>query len=355
MFKKNIILLIILGLSGFVLTGCITMKSNNNQVATDGGVFKTINRGLSWGQKALVPAIGGAKNISTVNVTALVMDPSDNKAIYLGTRSRGLYYTYDGANTWHKAASLTNPYIRAIAIDPKDKCIVYATVGNKVLKTVDCSRTWEQAYFDNETRVTIDAIAIDPYNSDNIFIGLSRGDIVKSADQGNTWQTIERLKKKITKIIISPNDNRDMYVLLLNKGIYRSQDGGNSWEAYNDMLKERKMNLAVKDVVLIKGKLDLIYIATKYGLLKSFDKGETWEQIDLITPEKKSTVNALVVSPKNEKEIYYVTNTAFFSSQDGGANWKTQKLPSSRPGRFLLMNPENPWVIYMGVLRLKNN
>ena len=103
---------------------------------------------------------------------------------------------------------------------------------------------------------------------------------------------------------------------------------------------------------MVKSETDTIFLATAYGLLKSGDKGVTWEQIQVIPPEKKATINALAVNPENSQEIYYVTNTTFYRSVDGGENWSSRKLPTSRAGWKLLIDPKNPSIIYMGVRKL---
>ena len=93
----------------------------------------------------------------------------------------------------------------------------------------------------------------------------------------------------------------------------------------------------------------LMFAATAYGLLKSPDSGDTWTRINLITPSQQSSINSLAVNPKDPKEIYYVTNTTFYSSSDGGASWRTKKLPSTRAGWQLLVKPDEPSVLFMGM------
>ena len=96
----------------------------------------------------------------------------------------------------------------------------------------------------------------------------------------------------------------------------------------------------------------MLFIATKYGLIRSSDAGKNWEQITLIPPDKEANINALAINPQNSKDIYYLTNTTFFRSFDNGKTWSTIKLPSSRAGWKLLIDPTQPNVIYIGVRAL---
>jgi hypothetical protein len=67
--------------------------------------------------------------------------------------------------------------------------LVYAAIGNKLYQSKDCSRTFEEIYFDSDTSVLISSLAIDHYDSDKIYIGTSKGTF-KSLDRGSNWQNI---------------------------------------------------------------------------------------------------------------------------------------------------------------------
>lgn len=340
-----IILAVILPL---VLGGCVQIKSKKDTSAIDGGIFKTTNKGRSWHNKSAVLTTGRPTRFSGIDVVSLVMDPSDHKAIYYGSIGHGLFYTYDGAESWQKAYPLRNATIRAIAVDPKDKCTIYVGIGNRVYKSDDCNRSWRQVYIDNEVSATINAIAVDYNNNAVVYIGISRGDLVKSADAAASWQVVKRFKGLITKIVIDSNDNQRFYVITKKKGVFYTPDAGANWEDFNQILKETKFGFNVKDLILVKEKPEVIFLATDKGILKSSDRGVNWQEIKLIPPEKKTSLNALAVNPQNIQEIYYTTNTTFNYSADGGMNWTPFKLPTTRAGWRLLIDPREPNILYMG-------
>ncbi len=338
-----------------LISGCsISFKTKDGDAGNDAGVYKTSSRGEKWAQTVLIPTVSGRpKVIGGINVNVLVMDPSDHKAIYWGSEGNGLFYTYNGAKSWQSASSLGPKTINAVAVDPDSKCIIYAAANNEVYKSTDCSRSWSAVYFDNSEKTQIRAIAIDHYDSANVYIGTSRGEIIKSKDRGETWRVIERLKSDIKRIIISPSDSRNIFVATKNKGIFRSLDNGDTWESLKEELKEFKSSTNFRDLVVLGGNPGYLFLATNYGLLKSADNGDSWSKIELITPPKKAKINAIAVNPKNVKEIYYVTNTTFYRSLDGGENWTTKKLPTSGRGWKLLIDPEEPSVIYMGIKKVE--
>ncbi|MEA3398598.1 MAG: YCF48-related protein [Patescibacteria group bacterium] len=351
---KSLFLFFILISALLAATGCVKIKNTKDTSSIDGGVFKSSDRGQTWKQKISIPTISGKPgNFAGVNAASMAIDPNDNQAIYFGSVGSGLLYSYDGGNSWQTAKGLANMTIRSVTVDPKSKCVIYASAANKVYKSTDCSRSWSKIYFDNNLTATVDALAIDHFDSSKVYIAVSRGDIIKSSDNGESWQTIYRINKKVNKIVINPFDSRNIYVLTSNKGIFYSHDSGDSWKDLNSVLKEFELKFAAKDLKFALGGEDkLIFLATTYGMLKSKDNGATWEKIELIPSEKNAAINAMAINPKNSQEIYYVTNTTFYRSIDGGQNWTPSKLPTTRAGWQLLIDPQQPNTIYMGVKRV---
>lgn len=354
--KHNFPFLVLMAVLPVLLAGCVSFTTSKTvgKIADSGGVFKSVNKGASWQNKSLMPTLSGKPDsFSALDVSSLAMDPEDSQAIYFGSFGNGLFYSYDGGENWEIAKSLGQTTIQAAAVDPGSKCVIYASSGNKVFKSADCSRTWEQIYFDSNPSVIVYSLAVDHFNDANVFIGLSRGDLLESFDYGASWQAVYRFPDDVLKIVISPKDSRVMYAVIANRGLYKSLDGGKSWNDFAKSLKDFKNAGQIKDIAVPASDKDVLFMATTYGLLRSYDQGETWEKVELITPDKESTINSMAVNPKNLDEIYYVTNTAFFRSSDGGVNWSVSNLPTSRAGWKILINPDDPNIIYMGVKSLK--
>lgn len=350
--KKNIFFSILIISLALTTSGCIKF-SGGETVNNDSGIFKTTNKGDSWGQRVLIPTTSGKpKSLGAINATALSMDPSDNKALYWGSDENGLIYTYDAAASWQPVSTLGQIAINAVAVDYKSKCVIYASSGNKLIKSTDCSRTWSQIYYDNDLKVKINSIALDFNDEKNIYFGNSRGDVIKSYDSGGSWQTLARFKNDVQKIVLSPQDSQVVFAATASKGIQRSTDGGNTWVDLSENLKDYSGAKNFKDLIASPIKPNLIFLASAYGLLKSEDNGDNWTSLTLITEGKTSAINSLAISPKNENEIYYVTSTTFNRSLDGGQNWTTKKLPTTGSGWKLLIDPEDTSIIYMGVKKI---
>ncbi|MDD5528120.1 MAG: hypothetical protein PHO56_04070 [Patescibacteria group bacterium] len=329
--------------------GCSISFKSNDTSAVDGGFWVSLDKGVSWRQVNAVPTVGGVSSINSLDDSSLALDPEDYNAIYFGSAAQGLYYTYSVGSGWTKAAGLNETKINAVVVSPDDKCIIYATAGNKVYRSGDCNRTWTQIYFDNDPTTQINALAVDFYDAHRIYFGNSRGEIGRSIDRGDHWMTVYRSGSSVNQIILSPQDSRKVFVTTVSEGIYRSTDSGDNWTPLKDKMTEFKNSFNIVSLVATPGSDGLLFAATAYGLLKSADAGDTWTRIKLVTPEQQASINSLAVSPKDPREIYYVTNTTFYSSADGGASWRTKKLPSTRAGQRLLIKPDETNVIFMGM------
>lgn len=348
--------IIAIGFIIIALTGC-SIKFNSSGSAgavNNGGIYKTINKGDTWFQKSLIPTIAGKPGtIGGLDVSCLAIDLSDSKAIYFGSVDNGLFYTYDGGENWQAAKSLGNDKtIDSIVVDPKAKCIIYVSSGNRIFKSTDCNRTWTNIYYDNNLSVKITDLSVDFADTAKIIAVTSRGEVLRSSDRGESWQAIYRFKDGVKQIAMSPYDSRILFAAAAND-IYRSDDGGNNWKNLKDNLKDFGNSLSFKDFVFANSEKGLVFIAGTKGILKSTNSGETWSDIKLLTTEKDAIVNALAISPKDPKEIYYATRTTFYRSVDGGENWSTKKLPTTRAGWKLLIDPADTKVIYMGVMTIK--
>ena len=371
MTLKNLKMIIALAVLMVTASACsISTSSSGGSGGVDSSLFLSIDAGNTWRSVASVPTTNGRiQSIADVNVKSMTMDPQDSLAVYLATYDRGLYYTYKVTDGWVAVSGLPTTTINDVKVDPKSKCTIYAALANRLYRSADCARTWTQVYYDNNAGVSVNAIAIDHYNPANIYIGTSRGEIIKSIDSGAAWRTIQRLDKGVSRLLISPLDSRLVFVATDDNKIFsftsntdtNAADSGDigqnfvvdDWTDLNAVLKDFDLGTSFKDIV-ISAKDGSIFIATEKLILRSPDNGITWENIKLLQPEKDAAIAAIAIDPQDSNKIYYVTNTTFFKSVDGGATWTTKNNPTSRAGRELLIDFNNTNNIYLGTVKLKN-
>lgn len=333
--------------------GCVTIQGGGG-AGTDGGVYKSGNYGEEWIQKVAVLTIPGrAASMAGVNAITIATDPQDPRALYLGTAESGLWVSYDGAESWFAAGSLARGKVPAVAVDPKTKCTIYAAFENKVMKSVDCSREFKSVYFDSRAGVTATAVAVDNFDPRIVYAGLSTGDLLKSTDAGASWSPSFRFESPVRKILIDHRDTRIVYAATAERGIWKTTNSGKDWANVNEGLDKFSGAKTFRDMVIDRSATDTLVLASQYGLLKTRDGGKSWEALRLLTPPGSATIYSLAVNPKDGNEIYYSTASTFYKTTNGGLNWATRKLPSSRAGTALHIDPLNPSVVYLGVRRFE--
>lgn len=340
----------------FVGAGCISFgSSTQTNTGADGGIYKTATKGDAWIQKIAVPTTTGEKRtIGGANVTTIIQDPSDPNAIYVGTTDNGMYYSYDGGESWLQPSQLSRGRIPSLAVHPKEKCTVYVAIENKLLKTDDCSRTWNVTYLDARLDKQTTAVAVDSYNPQVVWVANNSGDVLRSTDAGASWTNIHSFENPVIRLALSPGDSRRAYVGLKTQGLWRTDDGGQNWTDLGEKYKDFAGSLDFFDLALGVSDPNTVIIATKYGLLRSTDGGNAWDDIELLTPPGTTLIYSVAIDPKDTAAIYYGTSTTFYRSPNGGVNWVPKKLPSSRTATSLLVDRTNPSVLYLGVTRFKN-
>lgn len=339
----------------FAGAGCVSFNSGGgSQTGADGGVFKTADKGDNWAMKNAIPTTTGEKRgFSGANVTAIVQDPEDPNTIYVGTTDNGMFYTYDGGETWWQPTQLSRGRIPSIAVNPKNKCTVYVAIENKLLKSDDCSRSWNVTYLDSRLDKQTTAAAIDFYNPQVVWIANNSGDVLRSDDAGASWTNVKSFGNPILRLAMHATDSRKVYVATKNAGVWRTDDGGATWNDLGEKYKNFSGSVEFYDMALGVSDPNTIVIVTKYGLIRSTDAGNDWQAVDLLTPPGTTLIYSVALDPKDVNSIYYGTSTTFYRSPNGGVNWIPKKLPGSRTATALLVDRANSNVLYLGVTRFK--
>src|SRR5213080_411052 len=143
--------------------------------ATGGGVWKTLDAGLTWEPVS-------DKYFTAGSVGAIVVAPSDPNVVYVGTGESpirgnlspgdGMYRSTDAGKTWTKIGLADAGQIARVAVHPRNADLVYvAVLGHAfgpnatrgVFRSKDGGKTWEKILFKNDNTGAID-LAMDPAN-----------------------------------------------------------------------------------------------------------------------------------------------------------------------------------------------
>ena len=227
-----------------------------------------------------------------------------------------------------------------------------------VWKSIDGGSNF-RPIFDREKVQSIGAIAIDPSNSKNIWVGTgeswernsaSMGDgVYKSTDGGDNWTNVGLPdSERIAKILVDPTDGNTVYACATghayddspDRGVYKTTDAGKTWRKVlagaNGAAGCGMLSMNVTEPGVIYATMwDFRRHAWTFrsggpgsGIFKSTDKGEHWTEIDdspaTGLPKKPWGRIAVAVAPSNPKVVYAMVecaSSALYRSNDAGRTW----------------------------------
>jgi photosystem II stability/assembly factor-like uncharacterized protein len=292
--------------------------------------------------------IGSAAMSGRISAIAGTREPSGKITLFVGAASGGVWKSDDGG-TRYRPVFDEQPVqsIGAIALDPKNTKNVWVgtgeswtrnsvSVGNGIYKSTDVGETWTHVGLDKSERVA--RIVVHPKNSDTLF----------AAVPGALW-----------------SDSPD-------RGLYKTSDGGKTW---TQILKGPNLSAGCTDIAIDPTNPDLMFAsmwdfrrkgweyrsggdsptaASASGLFRSTDGGTTWAEITREAnkgfPKKPYGRIAVAIAPSNAKRVYAFVespDSALFVSDDGGMTWDKRDKSNWmvwRPFYFanLIVDPKNP-------------
>ena len=222
----------------------------------------------------------------------------------------------------------------------------------------------------------ISDIAVDPQNSYTYYIGLATGGIMKTANNGGTWDAVFEHESvaSIGALAIAPSDSKIVWAgtgepngrnsSAWGDGIYKSIDSGRTWK--NMGLKDTQ---SIGRVIIDPKDPDTVYVAAvghlwgpnkERGVYKTTDGGKTWQAsltvnadtgaVDLAMGDKGILFAAMYQRRRMPWGFSGVNpGSALYKSADSGKTWKklASGLPAKNIGRIgIAVSPDKPNIVY---------
>ena len=342
--------------------------------------------GLVW-QPAGPYNIGG-------RVTALAVVPGGT-TLYLGSANGGVFRSDDGGVNWTSVFDSDLAFsIGALALDPADPGTVYCGAGEAnaavdtydgagLYRTRDGGASWQ--YVGLQETARIGRVAVDPSNSDRIFVagmgtqfstGPDRG-LYRSEDGGANWTQVLFVNDSTgcADVVINPAHPETVYCATWERvrhptyrrafgpgcGIWRSIDHGSTWTRLQNGLPAPGDNVGRIGLAIAASRPSMVYAqivtgsAGGYqglGLYRTADGGATWTRRDVsgftgIFGGFGWYFGEMAVDPTNADRVYAL-GVDLVRSIDGGANFVSVLGSSHVDNHAIWIDPADPNRIYLG-------
>jgi len=208
----------------------------------------------------------------------------------------------------------------------------------------------------------VNSIAIDPTNSNTIYIGAAEGGVWKTTDGGQSWLPLTDAQSSLANgaIALDPSHPEIIYVgtgeenfaidSYYGAGILKSTDGGASWKNIVGPF----LHAYIGSIAVNPSNSQVLLLSSDTGIWRSNDAAASWTKV------LDGTGTAVLFDPTNGEVAYAALgdpfgnfNNGVYRSTDGGQTWQSIRgssvnaLPSTRVGRIsLAIAPSAPSTLY---------
>jgi photosystem II stability/assembly factor-like uncharacterized protein len=354
-------------------TGVVGVRNVYYFGGTGGGVWKSVDSGVSW------QSVSDGE-LATGSVGAIAVAPSDPNVLYVGmgegcirgnaSHGDGVYKSSDGGRTWRNVGLGDSRQIGRVRIDPRNPDVAYvAALGHTfganrergVFRTRDGGESWKCVLFVNDSTGAVD-LSLDPANPRVLYaatwqvyrtpwsmVSGGRGSgLWKSTDGGDSWNRLagEGLPKGLwgrVGIACSPaREGRVWAVIEADEGgVYRSDDGGRTWRRTNDDRNLRQRAWYYTHVYADPRNADVLYVLN-VRFLRSGDGGRTFTPVG--TPHGDN--HDLWIDPDDPQRMIEGNDGGVNVTHDGGLSWTAQDNQPTGQFYHAITDDAFPYLVY---------
>ncbi len=288
------------------------------------------------------PAPGQYSNWGFVSgrITAIALDPKNSSRIFLGSATGGIWRSRTKGNTFapisdHESSLATG----SIAIDPNNTDIVYVGTGEATysgssyggagfMKSTDGGNSWYNISTGIPPGSVTSRILVSSQYSSLVIASLGPRGIYRSTDAGNTWYCV--FTTHVDDIIFYPPDNNIVFGIGGGgTGLIKSTDAGKTWFSYGNGLPREAGRMHID---ICRDVPNVLYATTyneavtnkgKVNVYISSNTGESWTQVGKTVDFNgtQAWYDFYIRTSPTDPKVCFVGTIEIFRTTDGGASW----------------------------------
>ena len=342
----------------------------------DGGIFKTINNGVTFDEIF--------NDQDAYSIGAIAVSPSDANVLWVGTGEgdprnsvgygRGVYRSIDGGITWEKAGLEKTERIKRIVVDPRDPDVVsVCALGREwgpnpergVFITHDGGKKWEKVlYIDEDTGCS--DITMENSNPRIMYAGMwtfrrkpwrfdggsKKTALYRTMNGGKNWNIIHNglPDGPMTRIGVQVAQSEPNIVYLVTEikdggTLFRSDDRGENWKKVHDDARINFRPFYYSDIRVDPTNPDHLF-SLSGGLYKSTDGGQNFERI---AGGVHGDHQSFWIDPVNSRRLLSGSDGGYQVSYDAGANWDVVNNVTLSQFYQIFVDDENPYNVLGGL------
>ncbi|NMC27810.1 MAG: hypothetical protein GYA42_06640, partial [Syntrophomonadaceae bacterium] len=282
------------------------------------------------------------------SIVCLAVDPTDpdsspdQKTIYAGALSSGVYKSLNGGRTWKSVSiGLGKLFIDSIVVDPKNGDIVYAgTHGEGVYKSLDGGASWFPVNQGIANNSVVYTVAVNPGNHNLVYAGTRientyyHGVLYKSNNGGESWSRVMEFDDDwVYSVAVNPSSPEEVLVAIHKGGPALSYDYGNrgTWnDPYPPLMDDYLSGRWIKGRAVAidpRGWMHRAYYTAWHDGLISYssDGGISWELSGGDTGSSHIYPNGISIKPNHPDTVYLAAHESdvagVLRSDDAGLTW----------------------------------
>jgi hypothetical protein len=251
----------------------------------------TVCRSADAGQHFQCSALPGVT--SQTAVTALAVDPHQPSTLYASASAGGgVFKSIDSGVSWTNASSgLPNGFADSLTLDPFHDNVIYTWVGAGGYVSQNGGASWAPSTLPWPSNTSVGGPAIgftfDPVTPGIVYgpgFAANKFTIQKSVDAGQTWSPLATPFTNVCCVVAGPATAGTLYAVTSNPNtLWKSLDGGATWNS-------SPLPAGATGPLTIDPNHAQTLIASPF---RSLDGGATWQSMNVSRPIQTAFVPAV--------------------------------------------------------------